>query len=102
MAQNKHVNGIASHHIANDDTAINHVETIPLDLDDPHKAALEENPDTPEIPPLSSILAIIVRKIVRYEVLTKSAVPCAVLRLSHFLWVHSCHRHPIHDKDRLA
>ena len=48
--------------VTDDDMAITHVEDVPLDLDDPHRAALEQNPNAAEIPSLKSILAIIVCK----------------------------------------
>ncbi len=42
---------------------IRHVEhsTVPLDLDDPHRAALEDNPEHAEKLTLSTVLAVMVR-----------------------------------------
>ena len=44
---------------------IRHVEhsTVPLDLDDPHRAALEDNPEHAEKLTLSTVLAVMVRAI---------------------------------------
>lgn len=37
-----------------------HVEDIPLDFVDPHRAALEGNPEHSEVPSLSTLLAVAV------------------------------------------
>ncbi|KLO81631.1 putative drug facilitator PEP5 [Fusarium fujikuroi] len=42
-----------------DKAEIDHMEEAPVDLDDAHRAALENNPDTVETPSLSTILAVI-------------------------------------------
>ena len=42
------------------DLPLEHVEDVPLDLVNPHKAALEENPDKAELPSFSTCLAIVV------------------------------------------
>ena len=42
------------------DLSLEHIEDVPLDLVNPHKAALEENPDTAELPSFSTCLAIVV------------------------------------------
>lgn len=36
------------------------LEALPVDLDDPHRAALENNPDHAERPSLATILAVLV------------------------------------------
>jgi hypothetical protein len=43
-----------------------HIEHAPLDLDDPHRAALEDNPDHRENLSLPLILAVIVRAIIAF------------------------------------
>ncbi len=37
-----------------------HAEDIPVDLVDPHRAALDLNPDHAEVPSLSTMLAVVV------------------------------------------
>lgn len=48
-----------------DKPEIDHMEEAPVDLDDAHRAALENNPDTVETPSLSTILAVMVRSVNR-------------------------------------
>lgn len=48
-----------------------HVEDVPVDLVDPHRAALDHNPDRAERPSLSTILAVVVGTL---EYLTP--IPC--------------------------
>ncbi len=37
-----------------------HVDHVPLDFEDPHRAALEDNPENAERPPLRTLLAVMV------------------------------------------
>jgi hypothetical protein len=46
---------------AGDEITYSHKEEVPLDLDNPHRAALEHNPDTAELPAKTTIAAIVVR-----------------------------------------
>lgn len=43
------------------DSMAYHMETVPLDMDDPHRAALEDNPEHAEKISLQTALAVLVR-----------------------------------------
>jgi hypothetical protein len=57
---NKTENAIATAPAGNE-TTYSHTEQVPLDLDNPHRAALEHNPDNAELPAKTTIAAIVVK-----------------------------------------
>lgn len=73
---------------------------VPIDLDDPHRAALDDNPSQAQRPPLKTILAVLVSHYLVEPRPTKSLMMIKVLgsliRLSHLLWIlpHLGHPHP--------
>ena len=61
-----------------------HVEDVPLDFVDPHRAALESNPEHSEIPSLSTLLAVAVGLVTAFPCYWNAdmpAVSCTRLHL---------------------
>lgn len=50
---------------SNEESAVHQEHHIPLDLDDPHRAALEDNPDKAERLTWTTLLAVIVSELLQ-------------------------------------
>jgi len=75
-----------------------HVDDVPLDFIDPHRAALENNPEHAEKLSLSTILAVVVRDPDIVELLFSRRLTCCavsgnVVRLPYLLRLFSCDWH---------
>lgn len=80
-----------------------HHEVAPIDLDDPHQAALNDASATAEVPSLSTLIAIAVRSLPEpcQCIANKDpAVSYHLLYCSHLVWLRSRHWHPCAYPDR--